>query len=75
MARLVTNESVAPQARKLLAPAELEILAKEFNRAYFDKCLESQEGTLELYRAIDRCIIDRDRYYVRNEQHDVDNAI
>ena len=41
MARPVTNESVAPQARKSLAPAESEILAKEFNRAYFDKCLES----------------------------------
>ena len=75
MARLVTNKSVAPQARKLLALIELEILAKEFNRAYFDKCLESQEGTAELYRAIDRCITDRDRYYVRNEQYDVDNTI
>ena len=66
---------MALQARKSLAPAESEIPAKEFNRAYFDKCLESQEGTSELYRAIDRYIIDRDRYYVRNEQYDVDNAI
>ena len=75
MARPVVNELAAPQARKSLAPVELEILAKEFNRAYFDKCLESQEGTIELYRAIDRCITDRDRYYVRNEQHDADYAI
>ena len=67
MARPVPSESVAPQARKSLAPIELETLAKEFNRAYFDKCLESQEGTVELYRAIDKYIIDRDRYYVRNE--------
>ena len=41
MARPVVNESAALQARKLLAPAESETPAEEFNRAYFDKYLES----------------------------------
>ena len=65
----------APRARKSLASAEAETLVKEFNRAYFNKCLKNEEGTSELYRAIDKYIKDRDRYYVRIEQQKVDYVI
>ena len=57
----------APRARKSLASAEAETPVEEFNRAYFDKCLEDEEGTSELYRVIDKYIKDKDRYYVRIE--------
>ena len=65
----------APRARKSLASAEAETPVEEFNRAYFNKCLEDEEGTSELYCAVDKCIKDRDRYYIRIEQQKVDHAI
>ena len=55
--------------------AEAETLVEEFNRAYFNKCLEDEEGTSELYRAVDKYIENRDCYYVRIEQQKVDYII
>ena len=63
------------RARKSLAPIESELLVEEFNKAYFDKALESQEGIVGLYNSVDKYIRDRDRYYVRAEQYKSDQAI
>ena len=65
----------APRARKSLAPAKSDTPAEDFDQAYFDKCLETQEGRASLFDAVDKIIDERDRYYVRLEQQDVDHAV
>jgi hypothetical protein len=66
--RPVAVRMAAPfRARKSLAPIESELPVEEFNKAYFDKALESQEGIVGLYNSVDKCIRDRDRHYVRAE--------
>src|ERR1035438_2502166 len=65
----------APRARKSLALAKSDTPAEDFDQAYFDKCLETQEGRASLFDAVDRIINERDRYYVRIEQQDADYAV